>query len=810
MSAPGNITEQNVQFSDNSPGYSYNVDSEYDDMRDASLTQDATLDEFFSRPILVSSFPWGVGTVLNERFDPWTLYFQNPRVINRIANYKLMRSKLHVRVVINGNSFHYGRVIMSYNPLRLADTLTVDRAFISADVVAASQRPHIYINPTNSQGGDMVLPFFYPKNTWDITTQDWNEMGELTLFSLQLLKHANGATDSVTVNVFAWAEEVKFAIPTGAEPGSIVPQSDEYAMKPISRVAGIVARAAGVLQKIPMISPYARATEIGANALGAIATIFGYSRPAMLESCQYRPLTKANLAVTNVPDDLVKLSVDVKQELTLDPRTTGLGGTDELAINYIAQRESYLTTFKWALYTPPERLLFSAVVDPGIHTVVGNELHYPACCFAATPFRYWRGSMKYRFQVVCSDYHKGRIKIVYDPTSAGATSEYNTAYTSIVDISDNTDFEIEVGWGQATSFVQRIPALTAANAMYTQLDNPAPLSYFSGFGWGNGVISMYVVNELTVPNDTINNDIEINVFVSAGSDFEVAMPEQFAVSHMRVTEANDLSPQADEIGNDDTVVPINPGVVTKMAQGSDLSGPINHIHFGETIGSFRTMLKRYNLVEFISPSGILSGDLLNTNIVRSQMPLIPGYTANAGPLTVTLPGGEYIYGYMSMLNYVKLAYGGWRGSTRFFLDATNYVDSNSKASITVSRDNQTGTPGNGYDSITDVTTTVGKKQLVDSYARSNGQNGDLVQATSVNPTVSFEVPFYSNQRFIPAKVKPDYSDGEPEVNNWRAVVMARPTGTRSHIKLHSCAGEDFNCFMYLGPPIFYVELAIPS
>ena len=810
--ATDNETTQNVQFNDTSPGLNYTVASEYDDMRDASLSQDATLDEFFSRPIKLDTFSWGVGSTLFEEFDPWSLYFENVRVINRIANYKLMRAKLHIRVTINGNAFHYGRAILSYNPLPSKDTLTVDRPFIQADIVATSQRPHIYLNPTNSQGGDMVLPYFYYKNCWDITLQDWDEMGKLTLYSLQSLKHANGAVDTVSVNVFAWAEDVKFAIPTSVEPGSLLPQSDEYEMKPVSRIAGIVARAAGVLSKIPLIAPYARATEIGANALGAIATIFGYSRPVMIESCQYRPNTKSNLAVTNVPDDIMKLSVDVKQELTIDPRTTGLGGTDELAINYIASRESFLTSFEWPLGTSSESHLFSIVVDPGVNNRVNQEIHMPACCFAALPFAKWRGSMKYRFQIVCSDYHKGRLKIVYDPTRGPQEAEYNTAYTSIVDISDNTDFEIEVGWGQALSYRDRVPVTLGMAAFVTTLALPLALPYSSNNGWGNGVLSVYVVNELTVPNSTIPNSIEVNVFVSAGDDFEVAQPEQFAVSRMRLTpQSAEIVPQSDEMGNNDEVVPMNPGVIHTMAQGSSLTSPINHIHFGETIGSFRTMMKRYNLTEFISCNdGSLGPDAGIITILRPSRPITPGFTALAGPLTFQLGADEYVYGYMTLLNYITYAFGGWRGSTRFLLDASDVGSSARISSISVARDNGRGTPGNGYQVSLNASNQFGQQQLVNAYGRVNGQNGDLLQATTVNPTASFEVPYYSAQRFTPAKVIPNYSDEFQDQPDWRAVVLGDTMEGSMHMKLYSCAGEDYNCFFYLGPPIFYLELSPPS
>jgi hypothetical protein len=119
-------------------------------------TDDATLENFFSRPVKIRSYSWATGANLFEKFNPWQDFFENVRVINRITNYNLLRCKLKVRLVLNGNGFHYGRAIASYTPLHNEDGLTMDRSFFIEDVVAASQRPHVYLDPTNSQASSMV------------------------------------------------------------------------------------------------------------------------------------------------------------------------------------------------------------------------------------------------------------------------------------------------------------------------------------------------------------------------------------------------------------------------------------------------------------------------------------------------------------------------------------------------------------------------------------------------------------------------------------------------------------------------------
>jgi len=63
-------------------------------------------------------------------------------------------------MLISGNSFYYGRALVSYNPFLLRDDVTRNRAFFEQDLVGASQKPHFMLDPTTSQGGEMMLPFF--------------------------------------------------------------------------------------------------------------------------------------------------------------------------------------------------------------------------------------------------------------------------------------------------------------------------------------------------------------------------------------------------------------------------------------------------------------------------------------------------------------------------------------------------------------------------------------------------------------------------------------------------------------------------
>lgn len=824
---PTDTKSQNVMFSDQNPSYDYKVDSNLDETFMVSDTNDASLQNFMSRPLKVASYSWGTGSVLFEKFNPWDLFFENPRVINRISNFQLMRAKLKVKIVLNGNGFHYGRAIASYVPLHQYDDLTVDRGFFIEDVIQASQRPHVYLDPTLSQGGELSLPFFWLKNYLNIPKQEWKQMGEMIIHGMQPLKHANGATDQVTISVFVWAEDVHLSVPTGVNPGDISPQSglephagvDEYGTGPISRPASMVAKAAGALRNAPVIGAYAKVTQVAASAVSTIAQVFGYSRPVSVDPIQsYKPVYLGNLANTNMEDTSTKLTTDVKQELTVDPRVAGLSSTDEMVISDIAKRESYLCNFPWAISSTAETRLFSAVVDPGIHAVLdtgllASERHLTAASFACQPFKYWRGSMDFRFQVVSSNYHKGRLKIVYEPfEEISNTTEYNTNYTYIVDIAESKDFTIKVGWGQEFGFKEHfIPGIPQAS-MFT-VDGTRP-GHNGNSTIGNGFLSVFVVNELTVPNSSIDNDIAVNVFVSMCDDFEVAAPEMQhieATTYLRPPLAlldpqSGVEEQADAENTTNPSRPVHSEVSATLAP--EITTPNDHtldVYFGETIESFRALLKRYCLHQQLpapiqsEPAGPVAWYSQNY-----YFPFHRGYDENG---FWEIGGQRYSISKTTLLNYLTPAYAGFRGGIRWKTHL--WSDKPGTATYQRCQRQQEETAAGEFLSDLDVTSNLSVAEQLDEVSRSGG-DGMVAQASAVNPVLEFEVPSTTPYRFLTPKdsnwlvrtTGAKYNNDTTPQWRWDTVYDLEPNDVL--IRSSYCAaGDDFSAFFFTGAPILY-------
>lgn len=859
-----NVASQNVEFMDANPAFDYKVEGVSDPTRSCADMSDAELGSFFERPILIREFAWAPGMAFFEQFDPWSLFFNDPRNINRLANFNLMRSRLCVKFVVNGNGFYYGRLLASYNPLPGFDQVSVNRALYHVDCIGASQKPHIYINPTECQGGSLCVPFVHYQNAIRVPDAQWSEMGMITIRTMNLLKNVNIATPTpgqeLTVSVFAWAEDVDLSVPTAANPTTIVPQSlevvvpqsDEYGTTPVSAIASTVARVAGKLTNIPYIGKFAKATQLGAGFVGDVGKLFGFSRPAIIDPIQvYVPRYIGGLANVNTPDAVNKLSLDVKQELTVDPSVVGVSSADEMDIVGLAKRQSYYTSFWWetagGAYSGAGTKLFQTQVMPTVYQSHGTgpttEFHLMPSGMVALPFKYWGGSMEFRFQIVSSNFHRGRLRIVWDPDSmtggAGSTG-YNTMYTRIIDIADMRDFTFRVGWGKEYSF------LPVRNPMRLEDGMPVP-SFARGATapnvlrevFGNGTLSVFVVNDLTTanPDPSIDASVEVNVFVNMCDDARFAEPTDAALSNISYhfpleapaePQALEVEPQSDEqVAEIQLSAPDSTDVTTSVGASGSTDDHTMDVFFGEQVVSIRELLKRYCL-----HSGVVTGAYpledvgWTMDLTQPDFPYYKGHCPS-GPHESTI--GPFAYCHMTFLNYFTPCYVAYRGGIRWKYLATRnpsstsstggsgregFVQSDVFASVTRNdglTKNLSGitnytpyvfssvasifrsTYASGYNNV------FGRSVVNDCQSEVSGAHVSPVQ---LNPSLEVELPFYTNRRFFNAR-RVNVVDTRLDSDENPPVHTLQATGSKCAILGYVAAAEDYSLSFFVGVPIMY-------
>lgn len=831
---------QNVNFIDGDDPWSYDINASSDETTKLAGYSDAELGSFLSRPVKIQEFQWTPGGArLFQVFNPWTDFFGNADVLDKINRYRNLRCNLKLKVIINGNSFYYGRALLSYNPYLTQDQVTKNRAFFIQDLVQASQKPHLLIDPTSSQGGEMTLPFIWPENYVDITTASWEDsLGRVTIHDFDILQHANGGTDPISVVVFAWAENVTLAVPTtsAAQSGSSQELDlDEFGFpKPyskqaktkskkvtlsanntstvgefasdglISKPASAIAKVANSMSMVPVLGPYAKATSLVANGVSDLARLLGYSRPNQLEDPKvYNPRYMGNMANSDVAENLVKLSLDSKNELSVDTRLMGLGGEDELTIASIAKRMSFWRQFDWPETAVTDTLLTSFIVEPSYGQYLSaapvGEIHSTALAFAATPFDYWQGSIKFRFNVICSEYHRGRLRIVYNPNAnpVGAVP-YNQVYSTTVDISEHRDFEYEVKWAEpaAWQYVRGIETLS-----FTTLhSDSAPLTPSSAFS--NGTLSVYVVNELATPSLTAA-DVKIQVWVAAGDDFALASPTEQHLQNLSLFEQqSEIAPPLASSA-DASNAPCCSEEIHTFGEGDYIKEENQYLVYqGERIKSFRELLRRYQYHNSYFPDDIGTGKRIVAFTI-TDFPFSRGWEPSGQDLAVNSAAGNSAYNFCSMLllNYLTPAFACRRGAIRRKAILSNYTAS-VRGAMWVVRKDPVGSGNTSTSYSVDDVNLGSRRKNIQSSARI-GISGCHVTPVDLNPCLEYETVYYTNgQRFSPARLK-ELHDAPELAHELSVDVSDKADGSDYRIDTFVSIAEDFQLGMFVGAPILY-------
>jgi hypothetical protein len=800
----GGTTNSNlVRFNDIDMEVTNTVTSTLDGTRYKSTKSDDDLNNFFSRPVRIQTITVSVATPVSTSFNPWDDFCSNARIINRLNNYTNLRGKLHVKFMINGNQFYYGKLIASYLPLGPNDNL--EEAHVAGDdgdITLATQRPHIFIDPCNSKGGELLLPFFWYKDSLNIPDGEWALMGTIYVESINTLLAANGSTTDLNITVFAWMEDVQVDSPTIVDSVNLVAQSGEYDSKglvsrPMTAMATFVN---GVGKMIPTIAPYTTAASATMNMGASIAKLFGYSRPPDIENAKrMAPKPMANFANYDQMDNTTKLCLDTKQELTADPRVFGYGPEDELSIASLATRQNYINTVQWGVTDTPLTKLQSVRVSP--HHVVSKSSGskcYTSYSLPSLDFFYWQGTMKLKVEVVASNFHKGRLAIVYDPQVNPSTYEPTVQHSYVMDIADEKEMTITIPWSQSYGWGIRPESFGS------------PLVIGPGFGTtitkndtDNGIISIFVLNELTTPAAS-TQDIYINLYVSFEDDLCFYGPQG---TYNTMTFAN-LSTQAGMMDSDcadDCQMP--DGDTTDMVVGNDQSKD-NHemlVYGGENIRTMRALFKRP--VKYIDIPIVTESGSFSAFYGCPTRPLPRGYN-------VTTFGDDFHRVFNSVSTILFHAYAGYKGGIRY----KTYTSSDDIL-ITMAPTN-TSNPFSQFASALSYTYLQGANNTAFVTAQNDlaGFTSGLtnrcneMQHTHGTQCVEAEFPYFYPYRFSPTRdINFEWVSSLNPLRRIRQTSFVGNNGGNNQFASQMVSvGEDFQLVFFTGlPPVFDVSNPTP-
>ncbi len=782
------------------------------------VAADQDLADFLSRPVLLATKTLNSSDVVGAKTDynVWNLFLSDAAVQRKIYNFAYVRGNLKLKFVINASQFVYGAVLMSYQPLPAMSPRVVNTGSGTNWFMEYSQRPHVWLYPQNSEGGELTLPFFYNKNWLRITNNNETiNMGKLSLINFTPIQSANGvSTESITIQIYAFMENVMLSGPTLGVP---LQSKDEYK---ISSTASALGTLAGTLKNVPAIGPFATATETGFNLLAKGLSAMGFSNPPMIEDQKaYRPTAFPPLASPEISYPIDKLTIDPKNELSIDPGLIGLDSTDELDIQSIVTRESFLGQGTWSTADAVDKLLFSCKVHPLLWSydilsnVQGTALHLTPVAWTSLLFKQWRGDLIFRFKFVCSPFHKGRIRISFDPQGTSASNILSTAqsanvvYTALVDLGKDNDVEFRVPYLQAFPFLDTMDLGITGTAWQTSPYAFGTQTFNHMEGFDNGYITLRVATELTAPVATSN--VPILVSVRAADNFELANPGSEPVYQNKFSYFPIQS--KDEYQTEES---------NAVSLGNVYPAPPHRylLNYGENIVSLRQLLRRFSLIEGRQlPTPYASNQIYIFGETMSRIPWPYGYNPYGLDRVSAIVGvgtKNYTYAKMSPLTWVMGAFVAVRGSVNWTFNAD--AGGNSIGNFTVIRDPSDVAPPK-YNQLDYASTANGTGFAAANYLYNRaGESGMSVTNQLTQAGVTVQVPMYNKYTFesadyTRASTYGTYDDATKSQFSYHMALIGsaasvQPTTPNANIRIfkYAAIGTDFNLHFFLNTPTVYI------
>jgi len=817
------------------------------------------LAEYFARPVSLYESDWEADNTTDQEvvIRPWAEWIANATIRAKLSNYAFFRATLNLKITISASPYQYGQVQVSYQPYDLANDVMTS----TLDWLTGTNPSHAngrilmlqYLSQSPSTAVmdiktgiplEIKIPFIMNKEYARLFTEvdsvitnltdlpDFTQMGGLYVTTLTRPNTTQDATNSfVGVNISGYMTDVELCANTSTNvnitaeadndtralhvlpsvPGKVyaIAEAHESDGKgPISTVASAVENIANSVATAPIIGPFATATGKVAAAVGAVASLFGFSAPPLLDKPIYAAtLDRSNYSQLSSVFTGRKICCDPKQELSISVDLGGTGGEDPMAISTIAKRESYVASHTWIDTDIPldTQICAIAVTPMCLHSVVTavgppvKTIHMPsATYFAASPFKFWRGCMTYRLVVVCSKFHRGKLIITYEPNImqytllTAADTKLNQQNHIIMDLEETQEIEFKVGWSTDRNFKQ----VAIPGTVFVTDVNKASTMATIDHELVNGFVSVRPYTSLVAPNQNNGNE-EVKILIYARcDDLEVAVPSSQGIVQGREyveTESSHIVSESADMKHCAEAVSLE---LNKPFPSKE----IYKINFGERVVSFRSLLKRYNTNAMydINPTSVKEGHTLS--ITRSLYPTlytVPSAVGTATSLIDASAEGD-------LFNYLRFAFMGMRGGYRY--RATPWVDlvaTDLRQSIVKLENNLTYyyQPSLSYATIANSEALF--KKTID---------GAVNCFTSSDGAINFEIPYYSRNNY---ELSFDADQGRnypstfyaQEHSAYTIVSTMSPrfiSGGNNYISLEisSASAEDFTFLRFNGAPFF--------
>lgn len=798
---------QQTQFVNETPPEALMMSVPHDATANSLITR-SHLAEYLSRPTKIHTFVWTENAAAGNisSINPWNLFFNNSNIRNKLEGFGYIRCNLHLKFTINASQFYYGSIGAFYTPMSgyVQNTTGSTYGYAPGFQVLQSQKPHVWLDPQSTSSAVLELPFLYNRHFLNATVlSEFTNMGRIDFTQYAALRSANGVTTTgVNIVTYAWATDVEMTALTSS---AVLQSKKEYVGNgQISGPASTVANVAKRMADLPVIGPFAKATEIASGAVAGIASMFGFTNvPNVRDVEPMKPLSFHTLASSEISEPINKLSLQPKQEISIDSSYAGDPTADQMHITNFCQKESFLCGSIWTTTTAEDSVLFTSHVTPQLYEKSsGTNYHVysvPMSHISAL-FNSWRGDLIFRFKVIKTQYHRGRLSISWDPLQdamANMPGFGNPRVQNIIfDLEDTDQIEVRVPYMQQLPFTRlRDGSGTWAGPWWSNGGSP---TLTAPDGTINGTIQVRVVNRLTAPE--ASSDVDILVFVRAAENIEFASPADIRDKTLMV-----LQSKREFVLGDPSV---------------SHSDTYNEV-YGEKITSLRQLLHRQSKAstQVIPRTENWAGSTIYANFPFQRTPKPYGYTVNGGEVangTLT-PGSTFGFNFVRVhpITWIQACFIGTKGSTNWTFNVVNNDQKSTRPvmSIGVCRSVEAGSNKANYYVIPGTlgTNTLMRENNCVSGLERQGAQGMALTNQYTQSGLSVNLPYYSRYKFLANNLPQSYSLSDTTLDernrDWFILTIKRgvevnTTDSNTLIDTYVGTGPDFDLVFFLNCPVW--------
>ena len=517
------------------------------------------ISHFFERPIRLIDVEWDDDTNFFQTYSIWYLYFSRSTIRQKLRGFSRMACEgLEIDFRVNGSPFRYSSVLASYRPLfcrqkRIqqteSDTITryypvpycdfsgghiledgvsdpgyqatesfntVADGGTTASLLARSQRQHVYLDVASSQGGKMVIPFIYPKEALQM---DFCSLPNDSSFD----KYANRS----------------------------------YFMRSLMGLGTLTMESLHALRNLQASTTNGVTISIYVRPLGVKAWMSSANA-----SLDRQGLTSFISNLWSSTQKSVEPVGSNSTEIVLAPLQQG----EKPTIASFARRTSIIMREPWQTTYSPGYSIAAIPIHP-MHRHVSTyssarspdqlKITMTPAAFVAMNYRLWRGTARVSLRVITTQFHKGRLRVTWEPDLANyantsvATNTYiqpadPVSQSYIWDISTSSEACFDIGFGSTTDRLN-VPPLRSVGCPSTFSTMTGTSSGFTTSDFSldnfrdyvNGFLMIHVENKLQAPIDC-----QVTVVASISfPDLELydAISQTTTLDHMTSTASGSYS-----------------------------------------------------------------------------------------------------------------------------------------------------------------------------------------------------------------------------------------------------------------------------